>query len=71
VNGDCPTGCGRSVGHGKLMCGSCWREVPEHLQDEVYRTWRAYQRRSGTSGDSMELMQAYRAARDAAIGSVP
>jgi len=51
-----------------LACLHCWREVPKHLQEDVYRTWRAYQR-----GDASDFaaFEAYTAARDAAIASVP
>ena len=60
----CPTGCDRPVAPGKLLCLPCWREVPPHVQREVYRTWRALQR-----GDD-DAVEAYEAARDAAIGSI-
>lgn len=63
----CPAGCGRTVAPGKLMCAPCWREVPPHLQREVYSTWRAFRRRQ--PGDTSAL-RAYGAARDAAIGSI-
>jgi len=62
----CPTGCGDSAATGKLMCPLCWREVPKHLQQEVYRTWRAYDRRPSDAHWS-----SYRDAYDAAVGSVP
>lgn len=62
----CPTGCGRAVAPGKLMCAPCWREVPKELQREVYAAWRALSSGS-TVGDPVER---YRAARDAAIGSI-
>lgn len=58
---ECPVGCGRAVGAGKLVCGPCWGEVPAHLQQEVYRTWRAY--RAVPSGFSAEVQEMRRAAR--------
>lgn len=64
--GTCPTGCGRSVRAGHLMCGACWREVPRHLQRDVHRTWRAFCRAAGD-----EEFIAYEMAREAAIASVP
>lgn len=61
----CPTGCGRKVHRGHLMCGPCWREVPKHLQLEVYRTWRAYQKEP-----TDPAWDAYIDARDNAIGVI-
>lgn len=74
----CEAGCGRTHGPGKLLCPTCWREVPGHLQRDVYRTWRAYQKshREGSFGDPAThtarrvAREAYRAARDAALGSI-
>lgn len=68
----CPTGCGRTVQPGKLMCFPCWREVPPHLQREVYRTWRAYlkARHSGIPGSGAEAFEAYLAVREQAIGAI-
>jgi hypothetical protein len=63
----CPTGCGRPVARGKLMCAPCWSEVPKPLQTDVYRTWRAWRRQVGSG----ELMHAYSAAVDAAVASIP
>ena len=62
----CPTGCGRKVDTGKLLCLPCWREVPKHLQNDVYRTWRKVL--AGSTDD--DVLQAYETARDAAIGSI-
>lgn len=62
----CPTGCGRTHSIDKVMCGPCWREVPEHLKREVYAAWRAVRREP-----SDENVNRHRAAKDAAIGSVP
>lgn len=64
---ECPVGCGRNAPAGKLMCLHCWREVPKHLQGDVYRTFRAWRR----DFDDMTAGRAYRAARDAAIAAVP
>lgn len=66
TGGECPTGCGRSVSRGHLMCRPCWGEVPQHLQAEVNRTWRAWRRDFGNT----EAIRAYRAARDDAIAAV-
>lgn len=65
----CPTGCGRPVRRGRLMCGMCWRLVPKHLQRDVNRTWLAYSRAAGP--DIADRRAAYTAARTAAIASVP
>lgn len=62
----CPTGCGRAVAGGQLLCRPCWGEVPKPLQTDVYRTWRAWR---NDFGDHTKA-QAYRAARDAAIASI-
>lgn len=69
----CPVGCGRQVRAGHLMCGPCWGEVPRFLQREVLRTWRAYSRFRGIAQPPERRLarEAYQAARDAAIGSVP
>lgn len=62
----CPSGCGRSVARGHLMCRGCWREVPREIQREVNRAWRAW----SADLDNTEKRHAYRAARDAALGCV-
>lgn len=62
----CPTGCGRAVRNGQLMCGTCWREVPKHLQRDVNRTWREWRKDFGGA----EAMHRYRAARDAALAAI-
>lgn len=62
----CPTGCGEQTPKGKLMCGKCWREVPDDLRRKVYRAWRAWSNDLGNH----EKSQAYRAVRDAAIAAV-
>jgi hypothetical protein len=60
----CPTGCGRVVRIGHLMCGPCWGQVPYALKREVWRTW-------GDLGQGADgAIEAYREARDAAIGAV-
>lgn len=67
----CPSGCGRTVAPGKLMCFLCWREVPRHLQTDVYRTWRAYRAANVHNPDVFRRARAaYQAARDAALGSI-
>lgn len=63
----CPSGCGRTVRDGQLLCPGCWHEVPKHLQNEVYRTWRRWRRDISNN----DRRRAYREARDEAIGSVP
>lgn len=68
----CPSGCGRVQQPGKLLCLPCWREVPKFLQAEVYRTLRAYRKadfRADPEGFGV-ASRAYRAARDAALGSI-
>ena len=62
----CPTGCGRPLPAMKVMCAPCWREVPQHLQREVYAAWRAV-----CKDLTPENMRRHREAKDAAIGSVP
>lgn len=62
--GRCPAGCGRAQPRGKFLCSTCWREVPSHLQQDVYRTWRAVQRAG------VEAFPAYRAAREAALAAI-
>ncbi|HEU5032706.1 MAG TPA: hypothetical protein VFV01_47840 [Spirillospora sp.] len=62
----CPTGCGRTAAPGQLMCRPCWVEVPKHLQDAVYQTWRAWRRAPA----SAKALRAYREAHDAAVGSI-
>lgn len=64
----CPTGCGRLVASGHLMCRPCWYRVPKPLQADVYRTLRTWRAGDYEAGDAAK---AYRAARDAAIASVP
>lgn len=78
AEGDCPT-CGlRNVNPGQLLCPPCWREVPRELQRDVLSTWRRYRRFAGFSAvpeaqrsDKIAAREAYQAARDAAIASVP
>jgi len=62
----CPTGCGRTVRPGHLMCRPCWGEVPRELQRDVNRTWRAWSRDIGDTA----AMQAYKDAREAALAAV-
>lgn len=64
--GKCPTGCGRNVSLGKLLCSVCWARVPGELQSRVYKTWRAWRKDFG-DGDAME---AYGEAKEAAIASI-
>jgi hypothetical protein len=69
--GDCPTGCGRSVRAGHLMCARCWSQVPRALQLRVYRTWHALTSGSITSKERDAVVEAYESAREDAIASVP
>lgn len=62
----CPTGCGRRVKRGHLMCGPCWGAVPRELQRDVYRTFRAWR---SCPGDPDRFL-AYEQAREAAIASI-
>jgi hypothetical protein len=69
---DCPTGCGRKRKPGKLMCLTCWRHVPRHLQAAVYRTCRAYGFAARTAADDFaERQAAYSHAVDEALAAVP
>lgn len=61
----CPAGCGRTRRYGQLMCAPCWREVPKHLQREVYAAWRAVCR--DLTGENVRR---HREATEAAIGSI-
>lgn len=78
--GNCPTGCGRNADPGKLMCPSCWSQVPRFLQNNVLKTWAAYRKAHrqkkglGTTEDHARIREArlaYQAARDAAVTAVP
>lgn len=54
------------------MCYPCWREVPKHLQKEVYRTNRLRMKAKIDDLDNWRSAWGnYRKARDAAIASVP
>lgn len=70
--GMCPTGCGQPKPLGKLMCLTCWREVPDHLKADVMRTWRTYRKAAGSSQriGKTAARETYVAARDAAIASI-
>lgn len=72
ADGRCPTGCGRSVRLGHLMCPGCWREVPRELQRDVLSTWRAYSLAARRGADDFrDRREAYEAARSAALASIP
>jgi hypothetical protein len=64
----CPTGCGRKIKFGHLMCKPCWGEVPEHLQRRVYETLRTF--RGSLGPERKEALAKYREAADEAIGSI-
>lgn len=72
ADGKCPVMCGRTVRRGHLMCGPCWSTVPKHLQSDVMRTWRAYSKAATAGADDFpERRNAYEAAREAALASIP
>lgn len=64
----CPTGCGRMVEAGKVMCGSCWSRVPKPIQRKVYSTWRAL--RNGAKDEGPTLRYDYETAREAAVEAI-
>lgn len=57
-----PVTCGGAVRAGHLMCPRHWAQVPKPIQNDVWRTWRAWNR-DGTD----EQWVAYEKARDAAL----
>lgn len=62
----CPVGtCASSRRAGQLMCPRHWSRVPQHLQREVYRTWRAWRQDLADA----DAMLAYRSASDAAVAA--
>lgn len=62
----CPTGCGRMVDTLRfVMCGTCWRDVPDRLQADVWRTWRLRR-----LNPTPENVRAHENAKEAAIGHV-
>jgi hypothetical protein len=69
---NCPTGCGRPRGSGKLMCGSCWHRLPATHKRAVLRTWGGLVRTAGDllNPDVQTARAAYTTARDAAIASL-
>lgn len=72
-SGECPTGCGRKVSLGKLLCGACWPKVPYDLQRQVILTWRRHLKlmRGERTLDQVKVSRAaYEAAKEAAIASV-
>ena len=72
MNDECPSGCGRALPRGKVMCAPCWREVPPDLQREVYAAWRARQAalRPNSTADYMAAAQRHEDAKAAAVGSI-
>lgn len=62
---ECPTGCGRALKMGHLLCGACWSRVPRALQRDVWRTWRTYQK---TPTD--RAWSCYTDAREAALAAI-
>lgn len=72
-SGECPTGCGRKVSLGKLLCGHCWPKVPYDLQRQVILTWRRHLKliRGTRTAAQVKVSRAtYEAAKEAAIASV-
>lgn len=61
--------CAAPIHQGYLMCARHWRLVPRHLQVDVTRTWNRFERRKSRQ-EGLELLHAYRTARDAAIQAV-
>lgn len=70
----CPTGCGRNVSFGKLLCSSCWSRVPSDLQRQVTLTWRRHlklMRARPRTAEQVRVSRAeYEAAKEAAIASI-
>lgn len=67
MSNPCPVpGCTGHQKTGKLMCLRHWRLVSPGTQNEVYRTWRAFQRASQKE-DTFPALKAYRTARDRAV----
>lgn len=70
----CPTGCGRAIRAGHLMCGICWGEVPRELKTAVRDSWNAYQALAARAGiasrDRRAARLTYQQAADAAVGSI-
>jgi len=52
----CPTGCGRSVALGNLLCRTCWHVVPPALAADVWRTWRAFNKEMSAQ-DTLEYRE--------------
>lgn len=61
----CPTGCGRLVPSGRLVCPGCWRRIPEPLRRTVFLSWRVVRRCPG----DQDAVAAWRAAAEAAIAA--
>ena len=74
----CPTGCGRGVAPGNLMCRRCWHQLAPELQADVWRTWRTLQKEmtAQATADYRDVglytraRVAYDAAASAAIAAV-
>lgn len=62
----CPTGCGRSVRDGHVMCAACWSGVPKARQSALHRAWKRWRRDLSDAA----LMLEWQRARDAAIASL-
>lgn len=71
---DCPTGCGRPLPLGKLVCIVCWHQVPVDLQRQVVLTWRNHmklmRRRPRTADQVRVSRETYEQAKEAALASI-
>jgi hypothetical protein len=68
ADGAC-SACGKSIPRGRLMCAAHWRQVPQPLQRDVWRTWGAFQHRQDAQ-HALRLLAEYRQAADAATACV-
>lgn len=71
----CPIpGCGTHARAGQLMCPPHWQQVQYKLKTAVWSTWRAIRHPGSAEGGLIktthEKLQAYTAARQAAIDAV-
>lgn len=60
--------CGTVIAEEKLMCVGHWRLVPQHLQQDITKYFRAMNH--GRVADRLIAINNYRVARDAAIAHV-
>jgi hypothetical protein len=62
----CPGGCGRAVSNELLACSFHWKQVPQSLQHQVYRTYRQRQARP----TDPTAIEAHQQAMDEAIAAM-